>query len=285
MPMTSASLIEKCCLIANPAAGNPAQYLIEQAFAQIGLDWRFMTFEVEPSGLGDAMRGVRALGIHGAKVGEPFHVSVLELLDELSDEARRSGSVNCVTRNGDKLIGDNTEGTALSELVQQQISLVGKSAMIAGSGRLARAVAIALADGGVESITIASRNESAGKELIELLQKETSAKSSLVLLSAGTVSVEPETAVLVNATSLGSEAPDAKLPLNPESFGSKLVVADVAFNTSRTWLTHQAAERDCRVIDGLSLYVHQTALAVRAWTNVMPDTVALREADEEFLGI
>src|SRR3954447_24156856 len=184
MPMTSASLIEKCCLIANPAAGNPAQYLIEQAFAQIGLDWRFMTFEVEPDRLGDAMRGIRALGIHGTKVGEPFHVGVLEFLDHLSDSARRCGSVNCVTANGDKLTGDNTEGTALSELVQQQISLVGKSAMIVGAGRLARAIAIALADAGVEAITIASRNESAGKELIELLQKETSAKSSLVLLSA-----------------------------------------------------------------------------------------------------
>src|SRR4051794_24560726 len=145
MPMTSASLIEKCCLIANPAAGNPAQYLIEQAFAQIGLDWRFMTFEVEPERLGDAMRGIRALGIHGVKVGEPFHERVVEFLDEVSDAARRCGSVNCVTADGNKLSGDNTEGTALAELVQQQISPVGKRAMIIGAGRLARAIALALA--------------------------------------------------------------------------------------------------------------------------------------------
>ena len=70
--MPSATLIEKCCLIANPAAGNPTHYLVEQAFAQSGLDWRFMTFEVEPAQLGDAMRGIRALGFHGVKVGEPF---------------------------------------------------------------------------------------------------------------------------------------------------------------------------------------------------------------------
>jgi len=283
--VTSASLIEKCCLIANPAAGNPAQYLIEQAFAQIGLDWRFMTFEVEPPRLGDAMRGIRALGIHGAKIGDPFHVSVIEFLDQLSESARRCGSVNCVTATEEKLVGDNTEGPALAELAQQQISLVGKRAMIMGAGRLARAIAIALADAGVEAITIASRKEAAGKELIDLLQKETSAKTSFVSMGPGSISVEPDAALLVNATSLATNAPDAKLPLNPESFGPKLVVADVAFNTSRTWLTHQAAERDCRVIDGLSLYVHQTALAIRAWTGVMPDTVAMREAAEEFLGI
>ena len=87
--MRSATLIEKCCLIANPAAGNPTHYLVEQAFAQAGLDWRFMTFEVEPAQLGDAMRGIRALGFHGVKVGEPFNEAVIEHLDEVSDVARQ----------------------------------------------------------------------------------------------------------------------------------------------------------------------------------------------------
>src|SRR5438067_2188530 len=91
--VSSATLIEKCCLIANPAAGNPTHYLVEQAFTQIGFDWRFMTFEVSPERLGDAMRGIRALGIHGVKVGEPFHEPVIEYLDELSEAARHCGSV------------------------------------------------------------------------------------------------------------------------------------------------------------------------------------------------
>ena len=59
--VSSTTLIEKCCLIANPAAGNPTHYLIEQAFGTKDLDWRFMTFEVEPARLGDAMRGIRRL--------------------------------------------------------------------------------------------------------------------------------------------------------------------------------------------------------------------------------
>ena len=99
------------------------------------------------------------------------------------------------------------------------------------------------------------------------------------------MAVEADTTLLVNATSLGAANPEAKLPLKLESFPAKLVVAEVAYNTSRTWLTRQAAERGCRVIDGLSLYVQQTALALRAWTGAMPDTVAMREAAEEFLGI
>jgi shikimate dehydrogenase len=281
----SASLIEKCCLVANPAAGNPTHYLVEQAFTQAGLDWRFMTFEVAPEKLGDALRGIRALGFHGVKVGEPFNETVMEHLDELSDAARRCGSVNCVTAHGDRLIGDNTEGAALVELVQQHINPVGRRAAILGAGRIARAIAIALVDAGVTSIMVASRKEEVGQKLAELVGQQSGATAAFAPLGGNSLALEPETAVLINATSLGSASPEAKLPINVETMGSKLVVAEVAYNTSRTWLTHQAAERGCRIIDGLSLYVEQTALALRGWTGAMPDTVAMREAAEEFLGI
>ena len=129
-----------------------------------------MTFEVEPAQLGDAMRGIRALGFHGVKVGEPFNEPVIEHLDEVSDVARRCGSVNCVTANGERLVGDNTEGAALVELLQQHINPVGRRAVIIGAGRLARAIAIALVDAGVTAITVASRKETAGQQLVELIR-------------------------------------------------------------------------------------------------------------------
>jgi shikimate dehydrogenase len=281
----NSSLIEKCCLIANPAAGNPTHYLVEQAFAQAGLDWRFMTFEVESARLGDAMRGIRALGFHGVKVGEPFNAAVIEYLDEVSDVARRCGSVNCVTANGDRLVGDNTEGAALVELLQQHITPAGRRATILGAGRIARAIAISLVDAGVTAITVASRKETAGQELVTLIGQQSGATATFVPLATPPIAIDPETAIVVNATSLGSSKPEAKLPVNVESLGPKVIVAEVAYNTSRTWLTHQAAERGCRIIDGLSLYVHQTALALRTWTGAACDTVSMREAAEEFLGI
>ncbi len=283
--MSSTTLIEKCCLVANPVAGNPTHYLIEQAFAHRGLDWRFMSFEVEPERLGDAMRGLRALGFHGVKIGEPFHEAAVEYLDELSDAARRCGSVNCVTANGGRFVGDSTEGAAFIELLRQHVDPVGRRAAILGSGRLARVIALALAEAGMTSVEVASRNESAGRQLVELIDQHTAAAGSWRSLEVGPMILESETAVLVNATSLGTTNPGAKLPLQVDSLGSKTIVADVAYNVSRTWLTQQAAERGCRVIDGLSLYVQQTALALRAWTGIAPDTVAMREAAEEFLGI
>jgi shikimate dehydrogenase len=282
--VTSATLIEKCCLIACPAAGNPTQYLIEQAFAQKDLDWRFMTFEVEPDRLGDAMRGIRALGFLGVKVGEPFQEVVIEHLDGLTERAKKCRSVNCVTAEDDRLVGDNTEGAALVDLVRRQANLVGKRALIFGGGRVARAIVMALADAGIADFTVVSRAAEHRQRMVELIEQHTAASLTVEDLSR-TLPVDPEVVVLVNATSLGMTDPAAKLPLDPAALGPKLVVADVAYNTARTWLTRLAGEHGCRIIDGLSLYVQQTALALQAWTGAMPDTVSMREAAEEFLGI
>lgn len=282
--MHSESLIEKCCLIANPAAGNPTQYLVEQAFERVGLDWRFMTFDVEPPQLGDAMRGIRALGIHGVKVGEPFQSTVLEHVDELTDAAKRAGSINCITAVDGRLKGDNTEGAALVALIRHEVDPTGKRAMILGSGRLARVAAMEFASAGIAAITIASRNATSGQELADAIQRQTKATTTFVPLTS-TVSIEPDTAVLINATSLGSTKPDAKMPLDVESLSAQPVVVEVAYNTARTWLTSQAAQKGCRIIDGVSLYVEQTALALQKWTGETSDTAAMREAAEEFLGI
>lgn len=283
--MRSDSLIEKCCLIANPAAGNPTQYLVEQAFDRNNIDWRFMTFEVEAERLGDAMRGIRALGFHGVKIGEPFQTAVAEHVDESTDAAQKSSSINCITSVGEKLVGDNTLVAAFSMLVRQQFDPVGRAATIIGAGQMVRVVATALAAVGSTPITIASRNATSGEKLVETIQQQSSAIAVYVPLGTESKLLSSDTALLVNATSLGSTKPEAKLAIEVSSLSPKLVVAEVAYNVGRTWLTAQAAQQGCRIIDGLSLYVEQTALALQAWTGIMPDTVAMREAAEEFLGI
>jgi shikimate dehydrogenase len=283
--VTSATLIEKCCLIANPVAGNPTHYIIEQAFAHRGLDWRFMTFEVEPQQLADAIRGIRALGFRGVKIGEPFHESVLEFLDELTERAKHCGSVNLITANGQRLVGDNTEGAALVDLVRRHLNPTGVTAIILGAGRLARSIALTLASAGVAEIIIASRSEAAANALATLIQEAGASSIVVQTLTGKPIVLGPDVAILVNATSASTAEPERELPIDVNSLRPQLVVCDVAYNTGQTWLLRQAAERGCRAIEGVELYVEQTAAAIRAWTDDEPDTGAMREAAEEFLGI
>ncbi len=282
--MSSATLIEKCCLIASPVAGNPTHFMVEQAFLLAGLDWRFMSFEVDPQSLGDAMRGIRALGFRGVKVAEPHQVTVLEYLDELTDRAKLCSSVNCVTSDGTRLLGDNTEGLALVELICPQLDLTGQKAIVIGAGRMARVLAIALAQAGVKSIAIASRSPESGQRLVTLIEAETAATASLIEFSEREpIKITSDKTLLVNASSLGTDDPQATLPIELAAQSPQGIVVDVSYSSPSTWLTQQAAARGCRVIDGVDLYVEQTALAFSTWTGVAPDKAAMREAAEEFL--
>ena len=62
-----------------------------------------------------------------------------------------------------------------------------------------------------------------------------------------------------------------------------IVVADVVYNPPGTWLIRQADQRGCKTIDGLTLYIEQTAQAFETWTAADADRQTMREAVEEFL--
>ena len=69
--MSSSAVQPLLALLACPVGGNPTQYMVEKAVAHHDLDWRYLTFEVSPEDLGDAVRGLRALGFRGAHCAPP----------------------------------------------------------------------------------------------------------------------------------------------------------------------------------------------------------------------
>ena len=85
--MSSAAVQPLLALLACPVGGNPTQYMIEKAVAHHDLDWRYLTFEVGPDELGDAVRGLRALGFRGAHCAAPHKQAVVPLLDRTTDTA------------------------------------------------------------------------------------------------------------------------------------------------------------------------------------------------------
>ena len=97
-------------LFGQPVEENPTQAMVEAAFAAAGLDWRYLTIEVAPAGLGDAVRGARAMGFRGFNCTIPHKVAVVPHLDRLSEAAGLIGAVNTVVRDGEELVGHNTDG-------------------------------------------------------------------------------------------------------------------------------------------------------------------------------
>ncbi len=272
------------CLMGQPVAGNPTQFMIERAFAAAGLDWRYLTLEVQPENLADAVKGMRAMGFRGGHFTIPHKVAVIPYLDELSEAATRMGAVNCVNRVGEKLVGENTDGKGFVESLRKITDPAGKRVVILGAGGAARAIGIELGLSGVAEIVVVNRTAERGQTLVDLLNEQSQVPARLVHLS-GDYAVEFGFDIVINATSIGLGDADARVPLQLDSLRPGMVVADVIFNPAQTRLIRDAAARDCTTLDGLGMLVNQGMIGFKVWTGVDPDPGVMREALEEYLEI
>jgi shikimate dehydrogenase len=270
-------------LLAYPVAANPMQYVIEKAFARHDLDWRFLTLEVAPDDLGDAVRGMRAMGFRGGMAAEPHKQTILPLLGKTTDSAALIGTVNLILREEHVLVGENTEGKGLVEAVRRWMSPAGRRFFLVGAGQAGRAIAVELAAAGAAEIRVMNRTPEKAAALVSLLTEKFPAVAASAVAWEENVSVPADADVLVNASSIAAGEPEARLPLATESLRRELLVADMAISPPGTRLLRDAAARGCTTVDGLTSLVEQVAVAFRLWIGQDPDRQVMREAIEEFL--
>ena len=275
---------ELVAVFGKPVAENPTQPMMEAAFRSLGLDWRYLTVEVDPAGLGDAVRGARAMGFAGFNCTIPHKVAVIPHLDGLGKSAELMGAVNCAVRRGDELIGENTDGKGFLAALESRLDPAGRSFVLLGAGGAARAIGVELGLAGAAKITVVNRGEGRGRELVSLLASKVGVAADFVpWVRAYEV---PEAAdALVNATSVGLYPDlDARLNLDFRSLRPGMLVADVIPNPPRTQLVRSAEERGCEVIDGLEMLVNQGLIGIKYWTGADADPAVMRKALLDIFG-
>lgn len=275
---------ELAACFGQPVSENPTVVMVEAAFRHHGLDWRYLTIEVSPEGLADAVRGVRAMGFAGFNCTIPHKLAVIQHLDGLGESAKLMGAVNCVVRRDGKLIGENTDGKGFVSSLSEIVDPAGKKLVIFGAGGAARAVAVETALAGADRITIVNRDPARGKDLARLLVDKLRVKADFVAWE-GDYDLAPDVDVVVNCTSIGLFPDvDARVPLNLDTLKPHMVVADVIPNPPKTRLVRDASDRGCRVLDGLGMLVAQGVLGIKYWTGVDADAGVMRKALEEVFG-
>jgi shikimate dehydrogenase len=267
-----------------PISENPTQVMMEAAFRHHGLDWRYLTVEVAPEGLADAVAGARAMGFRGFNCTIPHKVAVIPHLDSLGESAALMGAVNCVVRRGDRMEGENTDGKGFVETLRRVRDPAGQTVMLLGAGGAARAIAVELALAGVRRFIVVNRSQTRRDDLASLLKGSVSERLGRQLdVSAWSwdadVRVPADTGIVVNATSIGLY-PDvgARIPLDIRTLAAGMVVADVIPNPARTRLIEEAEGQGATVIDGLGMLVGQGRIGIEYWTGLSPDETVMRDA-------
>jgi shikimate dehydrogenase len=266
-----------------PVAENPTGVMQEAAFEDRGLNWRYLTIEVRPENLEQAMIGLRAFGMQGVNLTIPHKVAVIQYLDRLSPETELIGAVNTVVREGKELIGHNTDGKGFLRSVRDDAGVdpAGKRIVFLGAGGAARAMSVELALAGTAHITIVNRTPNRGQELAKHLSEKTPAKAQFEHWQ-GEYSVPPEADILVNATSIGlfpnvEEAPAVDIA----SIRPDLLVCDVIPNPPHTAFLRAVEAVGARTLDGLGMLVYQGAIAFQMWTGIEASIPVMRRALEE----
>ena len=209
LPVSPAAPTSLYVLLGRPVAGNPTQEMIEAAFAAASLDGRYVSLEVKEAALADAVHGLRALGVQGGHVTVPHKVPVLPMLDRLTEAARLAGAVNCIKREGDSLIGDNTDGKGFLSSLRSLTDPAGKSTVVIGAGGAARAIVAELSLAGAARITVVNRTLAKAEEVAAAVGGPCQAAQ---LTEPWTVPANAE--IVVQATTMGMDDSDARLPLS-----------------------------------------------------------------------
>ena len=269
----------------HPVAENPTVVMIEAAFRELGLNWRYVNLEVLPEDLEAAVKGLRAMQFQGINLTIPHKVEVLQYLDEIAPDAKLMGAVNTVRRDGDRLIGENTDGKGFLRSITEDAGLdpAGKRIVFLGAGGAARAMTVELALAGARSITIVNRSTERGESLVHLLNENTPTEANFVHWDHA-YSVPAGTEVLVNSTSIGlfpnvTQKPDIEYA----SLTNDMVVCDVIPNPPRTPFLQKAEAAGAKTLDGLGMLVGQGAIGLKMWTGMDAPVSVMRAALEKVL--
>ena len=103
-------------IIGFPVKHTLSPHFQNAAFAYLGMDAKYITFEVAPEELEDKFNELAKRGVSGVNVTIPHKQAVLRLVDERSSEAEAIGAVNTVVFKDGRSTGYNTdaEGFLLS---------------------------------------------------------------------------------------------------------------------------------------------------------------------------
>ncbi len=240
--------MKRYALIGRRLGHSWSQRWFEGLFRHLGLaDHSYVLHEM--ASLDGLRQWVEHERIAGFNVTVPYKRDILPLLDGLDPVAREIGAVNCVTVEGGRLVGHNTDAPAfLSTISDLQLS----SALILGTGGAAQAVAWALRQLGVEHLFV-SRNPQGDRQ---------------VSYSALPSAHYPHPTLLVNATPVGMYPDIDTTPLPADfpfsTFNTQLVY-DLIYNPSPTLLLRQAAAQGVPTRDGLAMLHRQAELGWELW--------------------
>ncbi len=224
-------------------------------------------FPVQPDRLGEAVRGLSALGLSGCNITQPHKLAAMEFMDVVSGPAQKIGAINCIVVQPDgALHGFNFDGIGFIQSLRDADAHwhAGSGPItVLGAGGAARAVLASLIDDGAKEIRLVNRSRERAEALASLAPEIRVVDWSLRHEALGSASL------LVNATNQGMIGQPA-LDLRLDDLPRTAMVNDLVYVPLETPLLANARLRGNPTVNGLEMLLNQAIPAFEAWFGVRP---------------
>jgi shikimate dehydrogenase len=248
-----------------------APALHEEEGRHHGLRVHYQLIDLDAAGVGmevlpELMRAIRVMGFAGLNITFPCKQSVIPLLDSLSEEARAIGAVNTVVREGERLVGHNTDGLGWSWGFRRALPKADLSRVVLlGAGGAGSACADAVLRLGAAQLLIFDQDAARAAALAVRLNqhlpgRRASASSDLRAALDGASG-------LIHATPTGM-ANMPGMPLPETLLRPSMWVSEVVYVPLETQLLNAARRAGCAAADGGHMNVGQAVGGFKLFTGL-----------------
>ncbi|HEX8645288.1 MAG TPA: shikimate dehydrogenase [Thermoleophilaceae bacterium] len=258
-----------CGVLGHPVGHSRSPAIHNAAYAELGLDWRYVKLPVPPELFEETVRALPGSGYRGANVTIPHKLAALALADSAGPAARAVGAANTLTFADGAIAAENTDAGGLLDAIERPVA--GLRALVLGAGGAGRAAAWALRDAGAAEVAVWNRTPDRAAALaleFEIDHAERPRASTDILVNATSVGLDPDTGEADALAELGLAGADAP-PL----------VVDLVYRAREATPVQAWAERaGSTVVDGLEVLVRQGARSFELWTGEPAPLAAMRAA-------
>ena len=271
-------------LIGHPVEHSFSPPMHNAAFDELGMDYAYVAFDVNPKNLQSAIEGAKSLNIRGFNVTIPHKIEVMQFLDEIDEVASLIGAVNTIDFKN--LKGYNTDGIGAVKAIEEVSSIKNKNVVVAGAGGASRAISFYLAKYGAESLTILNRNV----DKAQGLAGDVSDSGLINDVNAGSISeigrYLANADILVDTTPIGMHPniDDDPIALAGDMH-EDLVVFDAVYNPNETVLLKEALKAGAKPDYGIKMLLYQGAESFRIWTGRDAPVDAMEKALKDTLNL
>ena len=252
--------MKKYLVIGNPITHSLSPKLHNYWIKQNNIDAIYDKKKLNENELYNLILDVKEKNISGVNVTVPFKNSVIPLLDELSDESKKTQSVNTIYLKDKRIIGHNTDIEGFENAIKKiNFDFKNKKIFILGAGGVVPSIIYASMKMNSSEIFITNRTS-------EKAEKVKNIFSNIKLVSWGDV---PDFDVIINATSLGLNQKD-KINLDLTQVGKNKLFYDVIYNPTETNFLKEAKKLGNKFENGKLMFIYQAFLAFKLWHGIEP---------------